>query len=139
VRSGEWAVAAGATQRFEGGRIFYSKRTGAKELYGRILRAFNKAGGPDSALGFPRTPVRQNGGNRLARFENGSIYLKAPADPVIVTGAIDKRFLDSGGFKTGLGWPTRSNYRVVGGERVDYTHGHIVWDRKTGTTRIVTD
>ncbi len=40
VRSGEYAVATGAAQRFQGGRIFYSKKTGAKELYGRILKSY---------------------------------------------------------------------------------------------------
>jgi uncharacterized protein with LGFP repeats len=137
VRSGEYAVAAGAAQRFQGGRIFYSRRTGAKELYGRVLKAYNKVGGPSSALGFPRTPVRRRGPNRLARFQNGSIYLKAPAAPVVVTGAIDRRFLAAGGFRSGLGWPKTSNYRVRGGQRVDYTGGSIIWNRRAGTTRIL--
>lgn len=136
VRSGEYAVATGAAQRFEGGRIFYSRRTGAKELYGRILKAYNKFGGPTSDLGFPRTPVRRRGADRLARFENGSIYFKRPAAPVVVTGAIDRKYLSAGGLKTGLGWPTSSNYGIPGGERVDYVNGSIVWDRATGEAKI---
>ncbi len=137
VRSGEYAVAAGAAQRFEGGRIFYSRRTGAKELYGRILKTYNKAGGPGSALGFPRTPVRLRGPNRLARFQNGSIYYKTPAAPVVVTGAIDKRYLAAGGLNAGIGWPTTSNYAVPGGERVDFEAGSIIWVKQTGATELV--
>ena len=139
VRSGEYAVAAGAAQRFERGRIFYSKATGPRELYGRILRAYNRFGGPDSALGFPRTAVRKHGDNRLARFQNGAIYLAVPAAPVVVTGAIDRRYLQEGGLRSGLGWPTTSNYKVTGGQRVDYANGYIVWTRKTGATRVVRD
>jgi SpoIID/LytB domain protein len=135
VRSAEFAVAAGAAQRFEGGRIFYSRRTGAKELYGRVLKTYNRFGGPTSKLGFPRTPVRRRGDNRLARFEHGSVYLHRPAAPVVVTGPIDEKFLESGGIKS-LGWPTTANYAVPDGERVDYVRGHIVWNKRTGEVTV---
>lgn len=131
ARSGEYAVAAGAAQRFQGGRIFYSRRTGARELYGRVLRTYNRFGGPTSDLGFPRTPVRRRGPHRLARFENGSIYYKRRTAPVVVRGAIDRKFLTSGGIRS-LGWPTTSNYPVPRGERVDFVRGSIVWNRSTG-------
>jgi stage II sporulation protein D len=138
VRNHEYAVARGAAQRFERGRIFHSRRTGAKELYGRVLGAYRRAGGPSkSGLRFPRTPVRHRGRNRLARFQRGSIYFKRPADPVIVTGPIDRRHRQEAGLKTGLGWPTTSNYEIPGGQRVDYANGSIVWDRSTGRTEIL--
>jgi stage II sporulation protein D len=131
ARSGEYAVAAGAAQRFEGGQIFHSRRTGARELYGRVLRRYHRFGGPTSDLGFPRTPVRRRGPHRLARFENGSVYFRRPAAAVVVVGAIDRKFLSSGGIKT-LGWPTTSNYSVPEGQRVDFVRGSIVWNRSTG-------
>jgi stage II sporulation protein D len=135
VRSGEYAVAAGAAQRFAGGRIFFSRRTGPRELYGRVLRRYHRFGGPTSDLGFPRTPVRRRGPNRLARFENGSVYFKRGAAPVVVVGAIDRKFLTSGGIKA-LGWPTTSNYAVPEGQRVDFVRGWIVWNRSTGRTTV---
>ena len=135
VHSGEYAVAAGAAQRFDGGRIFFSRRTGPRELYGRTLRRYNRFGGPTSDLGFPRTPVRRRGPHRLARFENGSIYVKRGSAPAVVVGAIDRKFLDSGGIKA-LGWPTTSNYAVPEGERVDFAGGSIVWNRSTGRTTV---
>jgi uncharacterized protein with LGFP repeats len=55
----------------------------------------------------------------------------------VVTGAIDRRYLAAGGFRSGLGWPKTSNYRVRGGQRVDYTSGSIIWNRRAGTTRIL--
>lgn len=136
VRSGEYAVATGAAQRFEGGRIFHSPRTGARELYGRILKTYTRFGGPSSELGFPRTAVRRHGVNLLARFENGSVYFKRPAAPVVVSGAIDRKYLAVGGLRSGLGWPTTSNYAVPGGQRVDYVNGAIVWNRRTGETSV---
>lgn len=136
VRSGEYPVASGAAQSFEGGRIFHSRRTGARELYGRILRRYASIGGPSSELGFPKTPVRRRGPNRLARFENGSMYFKRPAVPRAVTGPIDRAYRAEGWIRV-LGWPTTSNYAVRGGERVDFADGSIVWDRRTGDTTIL--
>jgi stage II sporulation protein D len=136
VRAREYAVASGAAQRFERGRIFWSRQTGARELYGRVLIAYTKHGGPRSNLGFPRTAVQKRGTHRLARFQNGSIYFKRPDAPVVVTGAIDKRFIAEGGLTSGLGWPTTSTYAVSGGQRVDYEHGSITWNRKTGATTV---
>jgi SpoIID/LytB domain protein len=138
VRGGEYAIAKGAAQRFQKGRIFYSRKTGAKELYGRILHAYARVGGPRSDLGFPRTPVRRRGPNRLARFENGTIYLKSGTAPRAVTGPIDKRFRAVNGLQR-LGWPRSSNYAVRGGQRVDYAGGHITWNRRTGKTTVVRD
>jgi stage II sporulation protein D len=136
VRAREYAVASGVAQRFERGRIFYSRQTGARELYGRVLTAYRKHGGPRSNLGFPRTAVQKRGVHRLARFQNGSVYFKRPDAPVVVTGAIDKRFVAEGGLKSGLGWPRTSNYGVPGGQRVDYEHGFITWNRRTGVTKV---
>ncbi|HET7533939.1 MAG TPA: SpoIID/LytB domain-containing protein [Nocardioidaceae bacterium] len=137
VRSGEYAVAAGAAQQFQRGRIFHSSRTGAKELYGPILHTYKRMGGPSSKLGFPKTPVRKIGANSLARFQDGTIFKRGSYAPVVVSGAIDRRYHAEGGRKSGLGWPTTSNYRITGGQRVDYVHGYIVWKRKTNTTRVV--
>lgn len=139
VRSAEFAVAAGAAQRFDGGKIFYSSKTGAKELYGRILRAYHRFGGPSSRLGFPETAVRRRGPHRLARFQNGSIYSRQGTAPVVVTGPIDRRFHADRGVRGPLGWPRTSNYAVRGGERVDYTNGAIVWRRSTGRTEVLLD
>ncbi len=135
VRTGEYAVARGAAQSFEGGRIFYSRRTGPRELFGRIMRRYARLGGPSSALGFPRSPVRLRGPNRLARFENGSMYFTRPAMPRTVVGPIDRAYRAEGWIRA-LGWPTTSNYSVARGERVDFERGSIVWNRRTGALTV---
>lgn len=136
VRSGEYSVATGAAQRFEGGRIFFHPRTGPKELYGRILKVYQRLGAADSDLGFPRTVARSRGALTFTRFQGGAIYVRPRLAPIIVPAAIEQRFLAERGFRSGLGWPVRS-VDVPGGKRVDYANGAIVWNRATGKTEVL--
>jgi stage II sporulation protein D len=135
-RNTEFAVASGTRQQFEKGQMFHSSATGPRELYGPVLKTYRKAGGPSSALGFPTSPVRERGKHRLARFQRGGIYVFRPNAPVTVTGRIHARFVKAGAIGK-LGWPRTSNYSVSVGERVDFGKGSIVWNRKTGKTRII--
>jgi len=137
VRSAEYAVRSGSAQRFEHGRIFWSRATGARELYGPTLRRYLKAGGPDSVLGMPKSRIRQRREGVRTRFEGGTVYWRVASGAVLVHGAIERRYIDEGGLASPLGWPLKMNYTVPGGERVDYQHGHIRWDRKSGSTRVV--
>ena len=140
VRSREVPVASGSAQRFQRGRIFYSKRTGPRELYGRVLSAYREFGGPTSKLGFPRSKVRKHGRPmRFARFENGGIYARRPHAATVLTGPIHDRYWAEGRWRSGLGRPVTSNYKVRGGQRVDFARGYIVWKRATGRTRLVLD
>ncbi len=137
VRSRELPIASGANQRFQRGRIFYSKRTGPRELYGPVLRTYNRTGGPKSPLGFPTTAVRPHGVKRFALFQNGGIYKRPGKGAAVVTGPIHDRYLKAGKWKSGLGWPMTSNFKVPRGQRVNFRFGHIRWDRKTGKTHLV--
>jgi stage II sporulation protein D len=136
VRGAEFAVGRGSAQRFERGRIFHSRATGARELYGPVLRRYRRTGGPSSVLGFPRTPVRTRPGVNLARFQNGSVYHRVGHAAVAVSGAIDKRYVKMGGLGSRLGRPTRTNFAVKGGERANFEHGFIRWFRASGRTRV---
>ncbi|MGH3331907.1 MAG: SpoIID/LytB domain-containing protein, partial [Nocardioidaceae bacterium] len=127
ARTGEYAVERGSAQRFDNGKIFYSPRTGARELYGPILRSYQRYGGPSSALGLPTTPVRGRKAGFLAHFEGGSIFSHSEIGPVPVVGRIAERYAKERAARSGLGWPTRSNYAVTGGERVDFENGSIRW------------
>lgn len=137
ARRGEIAVAAGVAQEFQRGQMFHSRATGARELFGPILRTYRALGGPSSALGFPRTPVRARGTNRLAHFESGGIYHRRTAAPVAVMGAIDARFRAEGALRSGLGWPTKGNYSVPGGQRADFENGSILYKRRTDSTQVI--
>ncbi len=136
VRIGEYAVEDGSAQRFDHGRIFYSKATGARELYGRILRRYQKAGGPSSSLGLPVSPVKARRAGERTKFEGGAIYSLNRIGTVLVGGRIADRYIKAKELRSGLGWPTRTNYAVKGGQRVDFENGYIRWFRKSDTTRV---
>jgi hypothetical protein len=59
---------------FDGGRIYWSKRTGAQALRaGAILHKFRMLKGAVGALGFPRTPVIDREKFAIAHFQGGSV------------------------------------------------------------------
>jgi hypothetical protein len=59
---------------FDGGRIYWSKRTGAQALRaGAILHKYRMLKGAIGELGFPRTPVIDRDKFAIAHFQGGSI------------------------------------------------------------------
>ena len=70
-RGKEYSVGSGRARRFRHGRIFATSGVGAHELYGRVLKAYMKRGGPTSRLGFPRTAPARFQRRTYARFEHG--------------------------------------------------------------------
>jgi stage II sporulation protein D len=81
----EYAVPGGAVQRFTHGRMYHSRRTGARELYGAILTAYRDRGGVTSPLGFPTSGIRAVPGGRRATFEHGTLSWTRATDRITVT------------------------------------------------------
>ena len=71
--SGEWSAAGGRVQRFEHGRIYWKSRTGAHELYGRVLKTFLTRPRAAARLGFPTTRPTSFSRGVQARFEHGTV------------------------------------------------------------------
>ncbi|WTL36219.1 alpha/beta hydrolase-fold protein [Nocardia sp. NBC_01503] len=69
----EFAVAGGAAQDFKGGRVFWSQAGGAHPVGGMIGGAYEGAGGPTSALGFPISDESPISGGAQQNFQRGSI------------------------------------------------------------------
>jgi stage II sporulation protein D len=136
VKSKEYRVADGSAQVFDRGRIFYSRATGAHELYGPILRAYRRSGGAGSELGLPRTTVQPLGAGSSATFQHGAIYRRPGGGPVVLTGKTAVRFARYGGVTSALGWPVGSGTRTTYGERADFEHGHIDFHARTNRTRL---
>lgn len=136
VKSGEYAVDNGSAQAFDQGRIYYSKSTGARELYGPVLAGYRHLGGPSSALGLPTTGVQARKDGFRTKFQGGLVYSRPSTGTVPVLGAIATRYLSEGGVWSDLGWPTETNFAITGGERVNFEHGYITWSRKAGTTKV---
>ena len=67
----EYSVAGGRARTFKKGRIYAKPGVGTFQLYGKVLKAYNRRGAVHSRLGFPRTtPIRFKRGT-LAGFEKG--------------------------------------------------------------------
>jgi SpoIID/LytB domain protein len=132
VEGGESAVADGAQQRFAAGRIYYSRSTGAHELYGAILRSYRALSGPTSRLGFPTTGVQPRGTGYRAKFQGGAIWSNTATGTVPVLGPIATSYRKAGGVGSDLGWPTSTNKTTSTGERVGFEHGYGTWVKKTG-------
>ncbi|RYX83248.1 hypothetical protein EON83_15385 [bacterium] len=78
--SSELAAGTGRVQYFADGKaIYWSGNTGAHELHGLILKAYQNAGAFNSRLGFPTSDEEGLGDGRVNRFEHGRIEWK-PGD-----------------------------------------------------------
>ena len=75
----------GAVQRFTHGRIYYSRGTGAHELYGALLTAYRTRGGVTSPLGFPTSGTRAVSGGQRVTFEHGTLTWSRSTDRVTTT------------------------------------------------------
>lgn len=136
VKSAEYAVPTGSAQKFDKGRIFYSRATGARELFGTVLSGYRDAGGPAGRLGLPVTGVQSRGSGVRAKFVGGVIYSNEGTGTVAVMGQIAERYLAEGGLESALGWPVRGNFTVRRGERVDFEHGSVTWLEDSKVTKV---
>jgi SpoIID/LytB domain protein len=73
--SRQFALANGLDfrQDFQGGRIYWSSRTGAHELHGRVLSYWVSLRGNESSLGMPVTDVTTTATTQSATFEFGTV------------------------------------------------------------------
>ncbi len=72
----EYSVAGGRARHFQKGRIYAKYGVGAHELYGKVLTAYVRRGGPSSRLGFPTTRPQRVGKRMQARFEHGTLSVR---------------------------------------------------------------
>ncbi len=76
---------------FEGGRIYWSARTGGHELHGPVYERYKAEGAHDSGLGLPTSDVVKSGGTESAEFEHGTITCNLSNDTCTVNGAGARR------------------------------------------------
>ncbi|MGZ4437871.1 MAG: SpoIID/LytB domain-containing protein [Nocardioidaceae bacterium] len=132
VRSPESRIGSGSVQVFDRGRIFYSAATGAHELYGPILTAYRSIGGARSRLRMPTTGVQARYDGYRAKFQRGIVYSNPRTGTVPVANTvITTLYLQQGGTRSTLGWPTKTNTSTSYGERVGFEHGWIGYDSST--------
>ncbi len=126
-------VGGGCTQRFTGGALYWSARTGVHRLRGAILDRYEALGGPAS-LGYPTgddTPDRVPG-VWYATFEHGDVVWSQATGAHDVRGAILQRWIATGASGGGLGLPVSGDTPVSGGFVVHFQRGSVWWSPSTG-------
>jgi hypothetical protein len=95
---------------FDGGDIYWSDATGAWEMHGAILQAWNTVGYPGTAtIGVPVTDqtTTPDGQGSFNSFQSGSaIYWSPPTGAHVLTGPVLTHWKNLGGVNSYLGYPT---------------------------------
>ncbi|HHX84197.1 MAG TPA: hypothetical protein GX694_02460 [Actinomycetales bacterium] len=73
----------GRRQEFDGGRVYWSPRTGARIVRGRILETYLDNGGAEGRLGWPVIDESTDDDAVYSDFENGRILIEDRAVQVI--------------------------------------------------------
>lgn len=133
VNAKSTANGGGWTQRFTGGTIYYSAKTGAHPMAGAELKLYNHRGGTKGTLGWPGARVTDRAGicGHVTPFTNGRIY-SSKAGTVAVLGAILERYLAKKGPSGVLGWPTGAATTSKGVTTQRFQHGRITWSASAG-------
>ncbi|MGR0159031.1 GDSL-type esterase/lipase family protein [Paenarthrobacter nitroguajacolicus] len=127
----------GCVQRFAGGDIAWSVRTGARVVVdGPVRTSWWEADGPPGFLGYPSTDTKnglRNGGSKQS-FERGAITYAPGIGAQRTNGSIHLAWGRSG-FESGfLGYPVTGESTGLrdGGGWQAFERGFIVWSPATG-------
>ena len=133
VNARSTANGGGWAQRFTGGTIFSSAKTGAHPMSGAELKLYNHRGGTRGTLGWPgaRTLDRSGIRGHVTPFTNGRIY-SSKAGTVAVLGAILDRYVAKKGPGGVLGWPKGTATTSKGVTTQRFQHGRITWSPAAG-------
>ncbi|CAN5923620.1 hypothetical protein BH11MYX4_BH11MYX4_18590 [soil metagenome] len=136
--SAELAARDGRYRVFERGSIYWTARTGAHAVQGRIRDAWKTLGWETGTLGYPLTDEEKapDGVGRYSVFEGGSVYWTPQTDAHAVFGRIRDAWKQSGWEAGPLGYPTADEVAVAGGRKSEFQHGDITWTAATDTTRV---
>ncbi|NBH10154.1 hypothetical protein GTY80_43795 [Amycolatopsis sp. SID8362] len=105
---GQYPIAGGRAQNYQGGIIYYSSLTGAWAVHGAILGKYQQLGGPGGFLGFPVTDEvgTPDGVGRFNHFStSASIYWTQAAGAWSVHGLIRARWAALGWERGPMGYP----------------------------------
>jgi uncharacterized protein with LGFP repeats len=124
---------------FQGGTIIWGPATGAQDVRGAIRDRWAAIGWERSPIGYPTTGDARTGDGVgwYNHFQGGTIIWGPATGARDVRGAIRDLWAATGWERGPLGYPISDEYDVPGGKRNDFQRGSIVWDARTGATRIV--
>ncbi len=122
----------------EGASIYWTRKTGAWSVQGRIRDLWAEPGWKLGESRYPTSDERPTGDGRAryTTFQNGRIYWTPSGGAHGVYGSIHSRYVALGAESSRLGLPTSDEYAVPGGRASDFEHGHIAWNARTGATTV---
>ena len=120
---------------FEHGTIYWSPKTGAHAVSGKILDLWSENGSELGDLGYPTSDAVRNPNKEGVSqgFQNGTVFQAADGDPRIVEGAILDKYKDLGYENSDLGYPTSDEISLSngGGALSRFENGGIYWSPNT--------
>lgn len=131
----------GRYNEFEFGTLYWSPDTGAHEVHGLILKAFDKSGGLEK-VGYPKTDEREtpDKSGLYNHFENGSIYWKKGRPEAVFVPTWVVNVWSQLGWEQGkMGYPAGDTVTVDGIEQQGFEGGSIGYDAKNDQTLISID
>ncbi|MGK8521465.1 alpha/beta hydrolase-fold protein [Nocardia asteroides] len=138
--TGEYAVAGGTAQDFEGGRVFFTPSSGAYPVGGVLGAGYQAAAGPAGALGLPTSEERalDDGRGRLQTFQHGSLYWTPQTGAQVVRGAILEAWGEQGFERGPAGYPVAPEVRTPSrdGAVQAFEHGPFYYSPATGVHRV---
>jgi uncharacterized protein with LGFP repeats len=130
----------GHFNHFQGGSIYWTPATGAREVHGAIREKWESLGWELSILGYPVTDetTTPDGVGRYNHFQGGSIYWTPGTGAHEVHGDIRGRWDTLGWERSSLGYPTSDEMDTPhGAGRVSHFQGgSIYWDPGRGAYEV---
>jgi SpoIID/LytB domain protein len=134
---GEYRISHGDAQDFRHGVIYWSPRTGARDVKEHILHRYKAFGGPASSLGFPTSGMcRAPRHGRKAFFAHGGIWWSRHG-AFVLTGSILDQYNALNGAAGRLGFPVSDVHKVSGGVRADFEHGSLTAGTSSRAAHVV--
>jgi len=129
----------GRYNHFAGGAsIYWTQQTGAHAVQGQIRALWARLGWEAGQLGYPTSDERAtaDGAGRQNTFTHGAVFWTAGGGAHAVVGSIYARYVELGGVKSKLGYPTSNEVAVSGGRASTFQRGTITWNAKTGKVTV---
>lgn len=130
----------GRYNHFQGGSIYWTPATGAREVHGAIRGKWASLGWERSFLGYPLTDetTTPDGVGRYNHFQGGSVYWTPTTGAFEVHGAIRAKWAALGWERSFLGYPLTDETTTPDGIG-RYNHfqgGSIYWTPTTGAFEV---
>jgi hypothetical protein len=138
VSSGaEYAVGHGLAQNYVQGRIYQAGST-VHYVLGAVLSTYLALGGPTGAFGFPTSDdIADVNGGHHGTFQNGAYVQASAVGAFAMQGAILQRWLDLGGARSVLAFPSSAQAAGAGGVPQQRFQGGYLVQTAAGTFAVV--